>query len=186
MSARLVALVLSLGAVGCAGDLGVGGGAMTKTGHAVVFGRSSLSTRIGGVPMGDHGVLVGLALEGRGEQRVGSRFDAGVLLGGGTSPYALADCFGFEGYAELGTPLRGTLFEHGDKYYGLGFGLPIPLHHRRDVARVNDSLWILKYRLEVGPFARTHLYDLHDDHLPLAVEVSGGIAFRYRLVSDLF
>jgi hypothetical protein len=184
--AGLLALTFSLGAVGCAGDLGVGGGAMTKTGHAVAFGRSTLSTRIGGVPMGDHGMLVGLAVEGRAEQRVGSRFDAGVLLGYGTSPYALADSFGFEGYGEFGTPLRGTLFAHGDKYYGLGVGLPIPLNPRRDVARVNDSLWILKYRLEVVPFVRTLAYDLYGDDLALAVEVSGGLAFRYRLVSDLF
>jgi hypothetical protein len=184
--ARFLAIVLSLGGVGCAGDLGVGGGAMTQTGHAVAFGRSSLSTRIGGVPMGDHGVLVGLAVEGRGEERVGSRFEAGILLGGGTSPYAIGDSLGFEGYGEFGTPLRGTLFDHGDKYYGAGVGFPIPLNRRRDVARVNDSLWILKYRLEVVPFARTHLYDLHDDGLGLAVEVSGGLAFRYRLVSDLF
>lgn len=186
MRGGILALVVSLGAFGCAGDLGVGGGAMTKTGHAVAFGRSTLSTRIGGVPMGDHGILFGLAVEGRGEQRVGSRFDAGILVGGGTSAYALAGSFGFEGYGEFGTPLRGTLFAHGDKYYGAGVGVPIPLNPRRDVARVNDSLWILKYRLEVVPFVRTHLYDLHDDGLPLAVEVSGGLAFRYRLVSDLF
>jgi len=183
---RFLPLAVAFFALGCAGELGVGGGAMTETGHAVAFGRSTLSTRLGGVPIGDSGLLLGLAVEGRGEERVGSRFQAGALVGGATPSDAVGGWFGVEGYGEFGTPLRSTLFAHGDKYFAFGAGFPFPLDRRRDVARVNDSTWVLKYRLELVPFVRTLAYDLHDDDLTLAVEVSGGIAFRYRLVSDLF
>jgi hypothetical protein len=183
---RAASLVVALGACGCAGDLGVGGGAMTKTGHAVAFGRSTLSTRIGGVPLGDSGLLVGLALEGRGEEEVGSRFQSGLFVGGASSSRDIGGCFGVEGYGEFGTPLRGTLFAHGDTYFAFGTAFPIPLDRPSNAARINESLWILKYRLELVPFVRTLAYDLHGDNLALAVEVSGGVAFRYRLVSDLF
>jgi hypothetical protein len=179
------AVALSLG---CATDVAVGGGWMPESGHAVAFGRSAVSTRPFSVPINHSGPLLGLAAEERAEEEVGSRFQAGLIAGYSLPPYWLWDTFAPELYAEVGTPLRSTLFERWDSYFSVGAGLPFPLNLRRDVQDVNRSIWILKYRSELVPFLRLVVHNVHDtnDRLDRQLEFTIGVSIRPRLASDLF
>jgi hypothetical protein len=165
--------------------MGAGGGAMTKTGHAVAFGRLAASTKPMSKPMNEKDLLVGLALEGRGEQSVGARFTMGAYAGWATPPECI---FGFaagEFHLEGGTPLDGALFG-GDWYLGAGAAFPFPIQKRRMVSDINQSTWVLKRRFDLVPFLR--ILDHWDDGNDFAqrLEFSGGLAIRYRVVSDLF
>jgi hypothetical protein len=179
-------LLGSLGALGCAADLGVGGGAMPSTGHAVGFGRLAASTKPLSTPMNEKDLMVGLALEGRGEQDVGSRFNLGATAGWALPADAIFNHFSFEAQLEGGTPLRMTLFEDGAFYLGASAALPFPLQKQRLVSNINQSTWILKRRFDLVPFVRVLEHYEKDRPFWDGFEISGGLALRYRVVSDLF
>jgi len=174
--------------LGCGVDLGTGAGAMLKTGNGVVYGRVAGSTKPLVLPVNDRGVLFGLSLEGRAEEKVGSRFDGGVLVGFGSRPYWMWDVFGVEAYGEFGTPLRAALFSRGDHYFAAAVAAPIPLDAKRAIADMNKSTWILKRQFELVPLFRIVDHRDHDAHATFVkgLELSGGLSVRYRVVSDLF
>lgn len=182
------ALVCLNAALGCAADLGLGGGKMTSSGHGVALGRMSLTTKPMSTPINDRGLLVGVALEERDEEHVGSRFQLGAIVGYGLRPYAIANAFSAEFYAEGGTFVRPSLFEHTQGYLGLGAGFPIPIDKQRNVTDVNRSTWILKPRFELVPFLRVRTARDLETYGTLVKdnEISGGLAVRYRIASDLF
>jgi len=186
---RVAAALLWLTATtGCAADLGLGGGAMTHSGHKVALGRMSLTSKPLSTPINDEGLLVGVALEERDEEHLGSRFMLGAVAGYGLRPYALWNEFSAEFYAEGGTFLRPSLFEHKQGYVGLGAGFPVPIDKQRNVIDVNRSTWILKPRFELVPFLRFRTARDLETYGTLFKdnEISGGLALRYRIVSDLF
>jgi hypothetical protein len=173
---------------GCAADLGLGGGAMTNSGNKVALGRISLTTKPTSTPINDQGLLVGVALEERDEEHLGSRFMLGAVAGYGLRPYAVCNTFSAEFYAEGGTFVRPSLFEHKQGYVGAGAGLPFPIDKQRNVSDVNRSTWILKPRFEIVPFFRFRTARDLETYATLFkdTELSGGVAVRYRIVSDLF
>jgi hypothetical protein len=181
----LIATITAL--LGCGADLGAGGGWLPKTGHAVAFGRAAASTKLGSGMINESGFLLGVAVESRAEEDVGSRWLMGILAGAGTGPAAIGGRWGIEGYAEAGTPLRQTLLRHGDHYVGVAVAAPFMLRRARQVADLNESTWLLKRRFELLPLVRVRM---HNDHLPdewhTRWEVSGGLAFRLRVMTDLF
>ena len=183
---RALVLLGSLGSLGCAADLGVGGGAMPTTGHAVGFGRLAASTKPISTPMNERDLMVGLALEGRGEQDVGSRFNLGALAGWALPPDAIFNHFSGELLGEIGTPLRMTLIEEGAFYFGVTGALPFPLQKQRQVSNINQSTWILKRRFDLVPFVRVLEHYEKDRPFWDGFEISGGLALRYRVASDLF
>jgi hypothetical protein len=185
MSPRFFACVLG-GAfltLGCGTDLGLGGGA--KDGHFVAFGRLAASTRLS-LPLNESGVLLGADLESRSELSVGSRWSAGLFAGYGSGPPPFGGRFGYEIYGELGAPLRGTYHGLDNSYLGIGGSLPIALSPSRSVIDLNRSTWLLKRSIEFVPFARLRGYFGQDEakHLD-RLEYGGGLAFRFRVMSDI-
>jgi hypothetical protein len=156
---------------------------MVPTGHPVAIGRLAVSSRLG-EPMNDHGFLVGASVESRAESDVGSRFSAGVSLGYGDGPPVVGRWWGWEAFADVGTPLRGKLFPGGDFYAGGTVALPIRLDSSRSIRDMNDSTWIVKRRFELVPFVRGRCHvDIGND---APVEFAGGFSLRFRVFSDLF
>ena len=182
----LILLATSTG-VACGADLGGGLGIEAKTGHAVGFGRAAASTKLG-TPLNDHGFLIGASLESRTEAEPGVRYDAGVMLGWGTGPATLGGKWGFESYAEGGTPIRGGFFRNWDWFAGGAVAAPFHFGAPRQVTDLNSSTWFANDRLEFVPMAR---FRVHGDHPEggatlTRVDLQLGVAFRLRVLSDLF
>ena len=175
---------LAVLATGCGADLGVLGGWTPRSGHAVAAGRLAASTKLG-TPANEHGALIGIELESHAEEDVGSSWNAGLMLGYGNGPAAIDGRVGWELYGEFGTPLRQTVFEHGDLYSGLSFALPIRVGAPRHVADTNESTWVLMQRLEVVPLVRTRLYRDRRTEADVRFELSLGLSVRLRVFSDL-
>jgi hypothetical protein len=172
--------------VGCGAELGGGAGVEAKSAHAIGYGRAAASTRLG-TPLNDHGFLVGSSLESRAEQRVGARYDAGLMLGWGTGPAAIGGKWGFEAYGEVGTPLQSAIFREGNCFFGAAISVPYHLAKPREVKDLNDSVWIATTYVELVPMMRARL---HLDHpgggdTTTKIDISGGLAFRLRVLSDL-
>jgi hypothetical protein len=179
--------LLFLALPGCGADLGVGAGAMPRTGHAVGFGRLAVTNRPSSPLHSEGSWIFGMTAESRAEEQVGSRFQAGALVGYAARPYSLGSVAAPELALEAGTPLRSTLFRHLDSYFAMNTGLTFPLYHQREVQELNRSTWIVKYRVEIVPFVRVVMHNQHDaGRFERAFELSGGLAIRQRLVSDLF
>jgi hypothetical protein len=172
--------------MGCGADLAIGGGPEARTGHAVAFGRVAVATKLG-TPTNDHGFMLGMALESRGEQSVGSRWDSGVIVGWGTGPAAIDGRIGREAYGEFGTPLRGTLWDRGAFYTGAVLAMPIHFGSPRQVIDLNQSTWILRQRFELVPLLRVrfHVDPPVGPHANLRTDLALGVAFRLRAFSDL-
>jgi hypothetical protein len=191
---RLCPLVCGL-ALACGTDLGIGGGAKTS-GNIVGFGRLAASTRLSppwnpNGPMNERGPLVGIDLEDRAEQNIGSRWQAGVFAGWGAGPApfgeAFAQRFGWEAYGEFGFPLHSTLFASTDLYAGVGLAAPFRLDATRKVSDLNETTWVLKRRVELVPLFRTrYLFGPPAQNHFHRLEITGGLAFRFRLETDLF
>jgi hypothetical protein len=177
-----------LGAVallGCGTDLGLGGGA--KHGHAVGLGRLAVETKIG-LPVNDHGFLVGANLESRSEESVGSRWSTGFMLGYGAGPpqFVGRRRWGYEIYGEAGVPLRKTFHGLNDAYLGVGVTFPIALTTSRAVTDLNRSTWLLKRSIELVPFAHARGYFGKDEPTCWSrIEYAGGLAFRFRIMTDI-
>jgi hypothetical protein len=187
---RRAAILLAALTAGCGAELGGGGGVVaskTGAGDAMGFGRVAMSTKLG-TPINDHGVLVGASLEDRMEQNLGSRFTTGIMLGWGTGPSAIEGTFGFEAYAEFGTPIRETIFRRFDHYTGAAVGVPIRLGSPRRVTDLNTSTWVLTRRFEVVPLVRTRFNVDHpdDSDAVLRVDIAAGVTLRLRIFTDLF
>lgn len=170
----------------CGADLGALGGVETHTGHFVGGGRLAVSSKLGS-PLNERGLLVGAALEARGEQDLGSRWNSGLMLGWGDGPAAIDGRLGWELFGEIGTPLHGTLFRRGDLYTGLSFALPIHFGPARQVVDLNESTWILTRRLELVPLLRTRLHRDHREGKDAfwRTEISFGVSLRMRAFTDL-
>jgi hypothetical protein len=182
--ARLVLALLAMALGGCGVDLA--GGAGAKAGNVVGFGRLAASTRFG-TPLNEKGILLGMNLESRAEQDVGSRWSSGVMLGYGYGPPSFDGWWGCEGYAEFGVPLRLSYSGFDDAYAGLGLALPFNVSANRELIDLNQSSWILKPRIEIVPFGRARGYFGQDEpNFSQRVEISGGLAFRFRVMTDLF
>jgi hypothetical protein len=173
---------------GCGADLGMGAGVASGTAHAVAVSRLTLATKPTSSPMNEKGFMAGVVLEQHFEHRVGSRFDFGLLVGWSTETQSIADFCSGEAFLQVGTPARSNLFHHGAMHLDLGAALPIPLNNKRHVTQVNRSTWVLQPRLELVPFARVRTSK--DEPLERSLfhdyEVVGGLAARYRIMSDLF
>lgn len=179
---RAAALLVVALLPACAADLGGGAGAAVPSGNAVGIGRIAASTRLG-TPLNDHGVLVGVSVESRGEANVGSRFSTGVSLGYGNGPPLIGRVVGWEVFGDFGTPLRGKLFPDGDFYAGATVALPFRLDPARPLREINDATWIVMRRFELVPFVRTRVHVDHD--ADEVVEIAGGASLRLRLLTDL-
>jgi hypothetical protein len=183
-----VALVVFLGATGCAADLGLGSGAEATSGHWLAYGRAAGSTRIGS-PLNESGFLVGTSLESRAEQDVGARFTTGLMAGYGAGPDAIGGkTLGLEAYGEFGTRIDDELFHHGDFFTGAAVAVPIRLLNAREITNLNDSTWLLLRRFEIVPLLRSRVDFDHPDgsSLIVHVEVEGGLSLRMRTFTDLF
>jgi hypothetical protein len=179
------ALFAALALLGCGADLGLGMGA--KDGHAVALGRLAVGTRVS-LPMNERGVLVGANLESRSEEDVGSRWSTGVMVGYGNGPSQFVGrWWGYEIFGEAGIPLRTTYRGFDDAYLGAGVTLPISCARGRAVTDLNRSTWLLKRSIEVVPFGHTRMYfgGRESNHWQ-RMEYAGGLAFRFRLMSDIF
>ena len=184
------AVTLIVGSTGCSADLGGGVGLEARSGHEVGIGRMAASTKFGsyGAPFNQTGLLVGAALEARGEQSFGSRWDLGLMAGYGKGPAEIDGKLGYELFGELGTPVRATLAKNGDFFTGAGAALAIPLSAPRDAADLNRSTWILKRRFEFLPMVKTRFHFDHTDGSDLVwrADVEAGFSFRLRVFTDLF
>lgn len=187
--AASLAIALGLFSAGCGADFALGAGANT-TGRAVGFGRVAMSTKFGS-PLNEGGLMLGLAVESRGEEDIGSRWSTGLMLGFGKGPAIIDGRVGYEVYAEAGTTIKSTLVEHlRDVYFGAAAGVPIALSSRRNVASLNDSTRLMGRSVELVPMARVRVR--HDDRTPAEagrawlVDIAGGFALRLRIFSDLF
>jgi hypothetical protein len=182
-----LALSLPLLSVACATDLGLAGGTTLKDPHGVLQARAAVETRVG-FDSKDAGVLVGGELEGRSEWDLGSRWNAGVMVGWGHGPVTLGGKFGYELFASLGVPMDAHLFSSRALYTGAGFALPISLERARNITDMNRTTWILRRRLEVVPMARYRYYlNSADSPAPLHQhELSLVLSLRLRFESDLY
>jgi hypothetical protein len=190
VAVRRLAIVLLALTAACGAELGGGAGVVaskTGAGDAMGFGRVAASTKLG-TPINDHGVLVGTTLENRMEQNTGSRWTAGIILGYGAGPSAIEGTFGWEAYAELGTPIRETIFRRLDHYSGIAFAVPIRLGSPRRVTDLNTSTWVLTRRFEIVPLVRARFNVDHPDNedAVLRVDLAAGVTFRLRIFTDLF
>ena len=180
------ASLLSSSLVGCGAELGGGGGVEVRSGDVVGYGRAAASTRLGS-PLNDHGFLVGGSLESRAEATVGARYDAGLMLGWGSGPKAIGGKWGFETYGEFGSPLQKAIFRDGNCFFGAAIATPYHLAKPREVKDLNESVWIATTFVELVPMVRVRL---HLDHpgggdATTKIDLSGGLAFRLRVLSDL-
>jgi hypothetical protein len=160
------------------------------SGNAIGFGRVAASTKVplsGGV-MNEKGLLVGGWVESRAQQNVGSRWDAGLMLGWGENPAEIDGEMGWELYAEFGTPLHETLFRNGSLVGGLALGLPIPIGARRHAMDLNEATWFAVRRFELVPLARARVYADFSDPVDATakLDVGAGLTLRLRTFSDLF
>jgi hypothetical protein len=177
-------LVSALALLGCGADLGLGAGA--KDGHAVALGRLAVATKLN-LPLNDRGVLLGTNLESRSEQNVGSRWSTGIMLGYGDGPSQFVGrWWGYEVYAEAGVPLRTTYRGFDDAYVGLGGTFPLSLTSSRAVTDLNRSTWLMKRSIELVPFWHARGYFGKDESdFRNRMEYAGGLAFRFRVMSDI-
>ena len=183
-ASRLALALFATALPGCAVDFG--GGAGAKAGNAVGFGRLAGSTRVG-TPMNEKGLLVGMNLESRAEEDVGSRWSTGVMVGYGYGPPSFEGLVGYEAFAEFGVPLRLRYSGLDDAYAGVGVAVPINLTAKRELIDLNQSSWILKPRIEIVPFTRFRGYFGKDEpNFGERLEYSFGLAFRFRIMTDLF
>lgn len=178
------ALVSAAALLGCGTDLGLGAGA--KHGHAVALGRLAVATKLN-LPLNDRGVLIGTNLESRSEENVGSRWSTGIMLGYGDGPSQFVGRrWGYEIYAEAGVPLRTTYRGFDDAYVGVGGSLPLSLTGSRAVTDLNRSTWLLKRSIELVPFGHARGYFGDDESNGWnRMEYAGGLAFRFRVMSDI-
>jgi hypothetical protein len=183
----LVVVLLAAAGLGCAADLGGGGGIEARTAHAVGFGRAAASTKVG-TPLNNDGILIGSSLESRTEAKLGARYDVGLMLGWGTGPAAIGGKWGFEAYLEGGTPIRGGFFRDGDWFLGGTVAAPFHMGSPRQVQELNGSTWFATSRLEVVPMLRLRRHRDHpeDADALTRVDVELGLVFRLRVLSDLF
>ena len=95
---------------------------------------------------------------------------------------------GYESFLELGPPSESGLFKHGDWFAGAACALPLSLSAPRQVQDLNHSTWFATNRLELVPMLRTRVHFDHPDGgaLTTKVDLTGGIALRLRVLSDLF
>lgn len=187
--AALLATLATLG-TGCGADLGAGAGVEARTGHAMGFGRVAAATKVplNGGALNEQGALVGVALESRVEQRVGSRWDAGVMLGWGKNAAEIDGRAGWEAYVEFGTPLHDTLFRNGSSYVGATFAVPVMLGATRRASDLNGGTWFAVRRFELVPMLRYRAhFDVPDD-APVQTrhDLALGVTLRLRTFTDLF
>jgi hypothetical protein len=175
-------------ASGCGIDLGAGVARQLSDPHMVGSGHVAASTKLGS-PFNTRGLLVGAELQGRAEQGLGARWTTGLRVGYGQSPSPVPGSFGWEVFADAGTPFgNGGLFPNGDYYLGgtaLGSFWVSGRHQGSDL---NRSSWFFQRALELAPYAnlRVHVDHIGDAPGKARPDLGVGLVLRLRMVSDYF
>jgi hypothetical protein len=178
--------LLALTTAGCGVDLGSGLFRQVNDAHWVGTGHLAASTKLG-APLNDRGILIGAELQGRAEEGVGARWTGGLRAGYGRSSEPVPGSFGWELFADFGTPLgEGGLFPRWSSYAGATAAGTIWLSRRHEDADLNASSWFLKRAIELVPYLRGRAHFDHFDASPMKtrLDVGGGVVLRLRVMND--
>lgn len=181
-------LLITLATSACGIDLGLGTGATVKDPHGVGVARAAVSTRLSVSDSKDRGILLGGELEGRSEWSLGSRWNAGLVVGWGDGPATLGGKVGCEVFADFGLPLGERMLGDRAFYAGGALAVPISLERTRSITDMNRATWILRRRLELVPQTRYRFYRNSDDSAAPSHqhELAMLLSLRLRFESDLY